>query len=92
MAYTQKTESGISKWKYVLSGVPQGAVLGPILFLIYISDLEDGISNKVLKFADYTKLFRKVQMIQINKVYKMIDRQISKMVRNMANVTQLWDM
>ena len=50
----------ISNWKSVLSGVPQGSVLGPILFLIYINDLEDDISNKVLKFADDTKVFRKV--------------------------------
>ena len=35
-------------------------VLGPILFLIYINDLEDDISSKVLKFADDTKVFRKV--------------------------------
>ena len=37
-----------------------GSVLGPILFLIYINDLEDDISSKVLKFADDTKVFRKV--------------------------------
>ena len=50
----------ISNWKSVLSGVPQGSVLGPILFLIYINDLEDDISSKVLKFSDDTKVFRKV--------------------------------
>ena len=43
-----------------MSGVPLGSVLGPILFLIYINDLEDDISSKVLKFADDTKVFRKV--------------------------------
>ena len=50
----------ISNWKSVLNGVPQRSVLGPILFLIYINDLEDDISSKVLKFADDTKVFRKV--------------------------------
>ena len=50
----------ISNWKSVLSGVPQGSVLGPILFLVYIHDLEDDISSKVLKFADDTKVIRKV--------------------------------
>ena len=50
----------ISNWKSVLSGIPQGSVLGPILFLIYINDLEDDISSKVLKFADDTKVFRKI--------------------------------
>ena len=50
----------VSNWKSVLSGVPQGSVLGTILFLIYINDLDDSITSNVLKFADDTKLFRKV--------------------------------
>ena len=43
-----------------MSGVPQGSVLGPILFLIYINDLDDSITSNVLQFAGDTKLFRKV--------------------------------
>jgi len=35
-------------------------VLGPLLFLIYINDTDDGVSSRVLKFADDTKLFRSV--------------------------------
>ena len=49
----------VSNWKSVLSGVPQGSVLGPNLFLIYINDLDDDITSKVLKFADDTKVFTK---------------------------------
>ena len=50
-----------SAWIEVASGVPQGSVLGPILFLIFINDLECIVRNRVLKFADDTKLFGKVQ-------------------------------
>ena len=53
----------VSSWKSVLSGVPQGPVLGPILFLVYINDLEEEVTGIILKFADDTKLFTKTKEI-----------------------------
>ena len=53
----------VSSWKSVLSGVPQGSVLGPILIWVYINDLEAGVIGKIMKFADDTKLFRKTKEI-----------------------------
>jgi len=47
----------VSKWRSVLSGVPQGSVLGPLLFVLCINDSNDSVSSKILKFADDTKIF-----------------------------------
>ena len=46
-----------SDWRCVFSGVPQGSVLGPLLFVVYILMTDECIASKILKFADDTKVY-----------------------------------
>ena len=54
----------VSSWKSVLSGVPQGSVLRTILFLVYINDLEEGVTGKISKFADDTSYLEKLRKLE----------------------------
>ena len=50
-----------SEWRKISSEVQQGSVLEPLLFLIYINDLADGITSICKTFADDTSVFSKDQ-------------------------------
>jgi len=50
-----------SRWADVLSGVPQGSVLGPLLFLLFVNDLPDWVCNSIRMFADDTKIWATIK-------------------------------
>ena len=68
-----------STWNNVNAGVPQGSILDPLLFLIYINDLTEGLSSNTKLFADGTSLFSVIHDIQTsaNNLSKDLER-ISK--------------
>ena len=48
----------VSSWHSVISCIPQGSVLGPVLFLLYVNDLPDTVASNVCIFAEDTKTYR----------------------------------
>jgi len=53
-----------SDWASVLSGVPHGSVLGPVLFICYINDMLNSVSSFIYMYVDDTKVSREVGSIQ----------------------------
>lgn len=57
-----------SEYLTVSSGIPQGSVIGPLLFLLYINDLPDTISSTIYMYADDTKVYREIKSSDDNKL------------------------
>ena len=67
-----------SDWRGITAGVPQGSVLGPLLFLVYINDLTDNISSHMRLFADDSSLFTRVEGV---------DQTQEKLIEDLQTVT-----
>ena len=61
-----------SEWAPVSSGIPQGSVLGPTLFLIYINDLPEVVNSCIKLFADDTKLYMRANNIVDMITYRVV--------------------
>ena len=54
-------EGSLSNWEDVLSGIPQGSVLGPTLFVVFINDMPDVITSLSKMFEDDAKVIRQIE-------------------------------
>ena len=61
-----RVENEFSSWKPVQSGIPQGSVLVPVLFVIFINDMPDYVESMCQLFADDAKIFRSVKSNEDN--------------------------
>ena len=86
-----------SSWRSISAGVPQGSVLGPLLFLVYINDLTENIKSQMRLFADDSSIFTLVKNVidtheQLVKDLETVSTwgHQWKMVFNPTSLNKLW--
>ena len=75
----------VSSWTTVTSRVPQGSVLAPIIFLIYVNDMVDGISSYASLFADDVKIMRRIKVEEDCSL-------LQEDLRKIYEWSQMWEM
>ena len=74
-----------STWVNVTSGVPQGSVMGPVLFLLYINDIQEQIQSKIKLFADDSILYREIKTQEDLHILQKRSGNTSYMVANLVD-------
>ena len=75
----------ISDWIMVLSGIPQGSVLGPILFVVFINDMPAEVKNNICKlFADDCKLYGRIEVLD--------DDRLQRDLENLEKWSKIWQL
>ena len=75
-----------SNWSKIKAGVPQGSILGPLLFLVYINDLPEGLATNAKLFADDISLFSVVHDSTLSSV------SLNNDLRNISPWAYQWKM
>ena len=78
-----------SEWKFIRASVPQGSILGPLLFLVFINDIVDDIGTNICLFADDTSLCQSVDRRHPELAFNILNRDLKKLVKwaNLWHIT-----
>ena len=60
------------------AGVPQGSVLGPVCFLVYINDIVENINSHILLFVDDASLFRTVDDVSLHEDTRILNKDLNR--------------
>ena len=77
-------------WAPVLSGIPQGSVIGPLMFICYVNDMPVVLHSTIGMFADDTKIFHQVQNIDTKIFHQVQNIEDSDILKSDLKRLQFW--